>query len=170
LPVRVTPKTRPGAWVALDAPNPVRATEDITPREPGESRIGFARAGVPHLVVLCEDVGSIEVGRRGAQLRAATGHRPDGANVNFVSPGNGSTWRIRTFERGVEAETLACGTGAVATGIMLMEWQCVTGPVSLESASGSVVLVEPSEGRVRLWGEGRRVYDGVLREVVAATA
>src|SRR5687768_7078190 len=74
-----------------------------------ERAIGFARVGVPHVVIACDDVTSVDLAARAPRLR----HHPalrDGANVNFVSRRD-SGWAIRTFERGVEEETLACGTG-----------------------------------------------------------
>ena len=86
----------------------------------GESRIGFARAGVPHAVVLCANADEVPLETRGRLLRGHAAFQ-EGANVDFVSP-TGSGWRMRTFERGVEAETLACGTGAVATAALLAEW------------------------------------------------
>ena len=84
----------------------------------GEMRVGYATVGVPHLVIQLGDVASADVVGRGRQLR----HHPslhDGANVNFVSRGPGSQWSIRTYERGVEDETLACGTGNVAAAVLL---------------------------------------------------
>ncbi|MEA3245376.1 MAG: diaminopimelate epimerase, partial [Gemmatimonadota bacterium] len=90
------------------------------PLGPGERRIGFANTGVPHLVVLVDDTAAVDVPARGRELR----HHPSlerGANVNFVSRGPAG-WRMRTYERGVEAETQACGTGSVATAALLVAW------------------------------------------------
>jgi diaminopimelate epimerase len=142
---------------------------------PGERRIGFAVVGVPHLVLLEDDVATVDVQRRGAELRSHVALGPSGANVNFVSPDGMGGWRIRTFERGVEGETLACGTGAVATGILLEVWGLAgaTGPVGLETRSGLRLGVTPgrqSDGtwRPSLAGEGRVVFRGELGEVEAA--
>ena len=82
--------------------------------DPGERSIGFALAGVPHLVVRVADVSTVDVRQRGRPLR----YDPSlehGANVNFVSRDQSGIWGVRTYERGVEGETLACGPGAVAT-------------------------------------------------------
>lgn len=134
---------------------------------PGERRIGFADAGVPHLVVLCDDVVRVDVAGRGAPLRA---HRTlaKGANVNFVSSDAGN-WRIRTFERGVEGETLACGTGAVAAAVLLAEWRESGHETELTTRSGerlTVRLRRLDEGWApTLCGEGRIVFTGVLEEV-----
>jgi diaminopimelate epimerase len=135
----------------------------------GERRIGFALAGVPHLTILCDDVSTVDVVGRGRPLRhhSSLAH---GANVNFVSPvGSGSDgWRMRTYERGVEGETLACGSGAVATAILLTTWNEASGPVQLETRSGKSLRVrlrrDESTWKPSLSGEGRIVYQGVLAE------
>jgi diaminopimelate epimerase len=88
--------------------------------EKGEGRMGFALAGVPHLVITVDDLDAVDVVGRGRPLRRHSS-LVAGANVNFVQPA-GEEFRYRTYERGVEAETLACGTGAVATAVLLNKW------------------------------------------------
>jgi diaminopimelate epimerase len=134
----------------------------------GERRIGFAQVGVPHLIVLCDDVERADVAVRGRRLRNDRG-LAQGANVNFVSRSDHGTWRMRTYERGVEAETLACGTGAVATAELLTVWGEAAGPVSLETRSGRSLGVRfRMDGRARqpsLAGEARIVFVGRLSEL-----
>lgn len=150
--------------VALDAAG-------VTPIE-DELRVGYAFAGVPHLVVLVvlvDDVDAIALDARGAQLRAPTAERPDGANVNWVAR-VGDRWRIRTFERGVEGETLACGTGAVASATLIARWTGAPGSIVLVTSSGRPVEVTPPTGgatTARLAGEGRLVFRGQLGEAYA---
>lgn len=150
----------------------LRSVEELQPDtglplEPGERRMGFALAGVPHLVVLCDDVELVDVVARGAPLRRhpSLAH---GANVNFVSGRRGG-WRMRTFERGVEGETLACGTGAVATAALLSAWSEDGDQVALTTRSGCVLTVRQIEGssgrRPALGGEGRIVFRGELAEL-----
>jgi diaminopimelate epimerase len=145
----------------------VRTSVPEIATQTGESRIGFALVGVPHLVIRCEDVSTVDVVARGRPLRRHQA-MTQGANVNFVSGGSDGRWRIRTYERGVEAETLACGSGAVATGILLTAWGEVNGPVDLETGSGRLLRVrlENVEGcwKPSLAGEGRFVYQGQLAE------
>ena len=130
----------------------------------GEHRIGFARVGVPHLVIRCDDVERVDVAGRGRTLRW-TPTLPEGANANFVS-GSAGHWRIRTFERGVEGETLACGTGAVATAAVLRAWALDGDDVALETRSGKTLRVRLREEsgaiQARLRGEGRLVFTGIL--------
>jgi diaminopimelate epimerase len=134
----------------------------------GERRIGFALVGVPHLVILCDDVSTVDVVGRGRPLRSHPS-LPHGANVNFVSPTPAGRWRYRTYERGVEAETLACGSGAVATGVLLNLWGLSTPPVEIQTRSGRPLVVN-FEHTGDAWspslaGEGRIVYRGELSEI-----
>lgn len=136
--------------------------------KPGERRLGYAKVGVPHVVVEVEDVETADVTGRGAELRH---HRLliDGANVNFVSKGHDGEFFYRTFERGVEAETLACGTGAVATAIMLSAWGESGGETTLWTRSGLPLTVslrrEIGSWLPSLRGEGRVVFEGRIRDL-----
>jgi len=149
----------PVAEVDLDPPALGRAG--------GESRLGFARVGVPHVVVEVPDLEAVDLGGRGAALRSHPA-LADGANVNFVSS-RPDGWAYRTYERGVEGETLACGTGAVATAILLSAWGQASQETLLTTRSGQqlAVRLRRSGGRwyPSLRGEGRIVFEGVLREL-----
>lgn len=133
-----------------------------------ESRIGFVVVGVPHVVIRCADVETVDVVGRGRPLRSHVSF-PRGANVNFVSAGPGGRWRMRTYERGVEGETLACGSGAVATALMLTLWGEAKSPVEIETHSGRRLRVrldrQGSAWLPSLAGEGRVVYEGRLAEI-----
>ena len=89
--------------------------------------------------------------------------------MNFVSPVAGG-WRMRTYERGVEGETLACGTGAVACAAILDAWGAASGDeTTIVTSSGRPLHVRRSadEGRgPALAGEGRLVFRGVVAELV----
>ncbi|MGV3707264.1 MAG: diaminopimelate epimerase [Gemmatimonas sp.] len=173
--------------IDLEAVHDIRLDAGI-PLEPGERRMGFALAGVPHLVVLVEDVAAVPLPTRGAFLRHHESLGRAGANVNFVSPvGNGS-WRYRTFERGVEGETLACGTGSIATGILLHSWGLAASRIDLWTSSGrpatvtlqadhSAPLASPQQPgalgrsvtfRPSLRGEGRVVFRGRTGTILVA--
>ncbi|MEK7401963.1 MAG: diaminopimelate epimerase [Gemmatimonadota bacterium] len=134
----------------------------------GEHRIGFAVAGVPHLTILVDDVQTVDVVGRGRPLR----HHPSlahGANVNFVQNLGAGAFRYRTYERGVEAETLACGTGAVAATVLLTAWGLATGQARLQTRSGRELRVRlsgPSAAQTpSLSGEARIVFTGQLGEI-----
>lgn len=134
----------------------------------GEERIGFGVVGVPHVVVCVPNLERIDLVGRGGALRSHPELR-DGANVDFVAKGPAG-WAYRTYERGVEGETLACGTGAVAAAILLTAWGLSGSETTLSTRSGKPLTVTLRDvgGRLRpsLRGEGRIVYEGVLRELV----
>jgi len=167
----LTRTTGPG-WVAeinlppFDAPE---AVESIA-LEPGERVMAFAVVGVPHLVVVVDDIEGIDLEGRGRELR----NHPDlasrgGANVNFVARPASSDlpWPVRTYERGVEGETLACGTGTVACGAVLAQEGLYRLPGRFLSRGGSLLSVAGSRSG-QLWedvwlcGEGRLVFSGRL--------
>lgn len=137
--------------------------------DPGERQVALCTVGVPHLVVLVDDVERVEVTARGKALRAHPAVGPAGANANFISAGDGRAgWRMRTYERGVEDETLACGTGAVAAACALAEWGLAQPPLTIDTRSGRQLVVrahKTSDGRyddVWLQGEARLVLRGVI--------
>lgn len=168
----LTARVTPGEGPAFEL-EPVQALTPDVSDEPhrggpaGELRIGFAVAGVPHVVVRVDDVRAVDLLDRAPALRAPGVARPDGANVNFVSPGPDGSWHMRTFERGVEGETLACGTGAVASAAVLGAWGEAGEQVVLRTRSGRPLTVTQRHGHERptLTGEGRLVYVGTLVSV-----
>ncbi len=136
---------------------------------PGERQAVLGTVGVPHLVVLVEDVELVDVLSRGRLLRSDSMLGPAGANVNFISAtGRASEWRMRTYERGVEDETLACGTGAVAAACALADWGLAKLPITFWSRSAKRLEIrarKTPEGLyddVWLGGEARLVVRGVI--------
>ena len=133
----------------------------------GERRVGFAEVGIPHLVILCEDVDHVDVEVRGRPLRSDPSF-PEGTNVDFVSQGQDARWYMRTYERGVEGETLACGTGAVACAVVLDRWRLAPAGGTIVTRSGKELRIgirhDDAAIRPRLAGEARIVYRGFLAE------
>lgn len=150
----------------------VRVEVPEIPRLDRESRLGFARAGVPHIVIIDRDAESADILGRGSSIRRDRSLK-DGANVNFVTK-TGDAWSMRTYERGVEGETLACGTGAVSTGILLTEWGAGESPVRLRTRSGRELLVTVrKEGDVwypSLRGPAEIVFTGTFRDLNPETS
>jgi len=154
--------------VDLEPVREIRPDASDLGARPGESRLGYACVGVPHVVVEISDIESADVTGRGPELRNHPA-LPNGANVNFVAKGPNGTFRYRTYERGVEAETLACGTGAVATAIMLSTWGESARETTLWTRSGLPLTVtlrrDGSAWLPSLRGEGRIVYEGSMRDL-----
>lgn len=138
-------------------------------RQDSEQFLGFALAGVPHVVIPVEDLGAADVTGRGRALRMDSAFS-EGANINFLAPApDGRGWQIRTYERGVEEETLACGTGAVASAILLNIWGLAGPEVELRPRSGSTLKVTLNR-RGDAWepwlqGPGQVVFEGLVRGI-----
>jgi len=148
------------------------------PLSTGRARVGYARVGVPHVVVVVGDEGAlrrVDVTGEGRPLRQPSALQPDGANVNWVARLTDGRWAYRTYERGVEDETLACGTGAIAAAILLTSWGMAHGPVTLVTRSGRPVTVtlrarsQSATGHTEwlpsLRGEGRVVFRGTIESL-----
>jgi len=154
--------------VDLEAVREVKPDASDLGRKPGESRLGYACAGVPHVVVEIADIDFADVTGRGPELR----NHPalaEGANVNFVAKRADGSFTYRTYERGVEGETLACGTGAVATAILLTNWGESGKETTLWTRSElplTVTLRRDGDAWFpSLRGEGRIVFEGSVREL-----
>ncbi len=139
---------------------------------PGERDARLVRVGVPHLVVQVDDVAGVSIMERGRALRFDPALGEAGANVNFVSGAAAGSprWAMRTYERGVEGETLACGTGAVAVATALATAGQAALPLEMGTASGRVLGISGSlKGaqlrQAKLSGEGRIVFRAVLGEI-----
>jgi diaminopimelate epimerase len=136
---------------------------------PGEERAALATVGVPHLVVLVRDVGAVDLAARGKALRSDPALGPEGANVNFISPApRKAAWLMRTYERGIEAETLACGTGAVAAACALETWGLDRLPTTIITRTGLPLEIQarrsPEGPYEDVWlrGQARMVFRAVL--------
>ena len=149
---------------AVDGLTPDAGTRLIA----GETRSGFAQVGIPHLVLLCDDLEAVDVVGRGRPLRFDPAYA-QGTNVDFVARGPDGRWHMRTYERGVEGETLACGTGAVASAVILDRWGLAPNGGTIVTRSGKELRIQiRTDGgviRPRLAGEARIVYRGYLAEV-----
>ncbi len=140
----------------------------------GEEGPMLVQPSVPHLVLRVGDVDRVSLEERGPKLRRDPATGEGGANVNWVSPREDGSWRMRTFERGVEGETLACGTGAVACALSLAAQGLAQSPVRIATRSGLTLTVTWREGpagvrEMRLRGEGRLVYRGILGHVASSS-
>jgi len=153
--------------VKLTPPTPPQ--DKSVPLEEGTVEGVFINTGVPHLVVRVENLEDFPVVRRGRALRFHPLFEPKGTNVNFLEPVGENAIRVRTYERGVEGETLACGTGATACALVAYEKGWVEKkPVRVITKSGEELVVDFSEDlkEVYLTGPVRKVFTGLLSEEV----
>ena len=129
--------------------------------------VDFLNTGVPHAVLFVRSVRSIDVAKQGRAIRYHSAFAPSGTNVNFVEIGRGNRIHVRTYERGVEGETLACGTGVVAASILSNLRRGLKPPIQVATRGGDNVrvgfsMVNGHARKVTLQGPARIVYRGVL--------
>ena len=122
--------------------------------------VDFVNTGVPHAVVRVEELERLDLPRLGSRLRHHELFMPEGTNANFVKVEADATLSIRTYERGVEAETLACGTGATAVAVLAARHGWVKLPVAVHCAGGYDLVIDLNEGATTLTGSAITVFDG----------
>ena len=129
--------------------------------------VDFLNTGVPHAVLFVRSVRSIDVAKQGRAIRYHSAFAPSGTNVNFVEIGRGNRIHVRTYERGVEGETLACGTGVAASSILSNLRRGLRSPILVTTRGGDHLrvgfsMVNGQARKVTLQGPARIVYRGVL--------
>ena len=128
----------------------------------------FVNSGVPHAVIEVPELAAVDVVRLGRAIRHHPDFAPAGTNANFIAVTGPRALSIRTYERGVEDETLACGTGIVAAALIAGRNGRVESPVAVRAASGDVLTVEfqlTDDGahHVILEGPAMHVFQGELQ-------
>lgn len=157
-----------GVKLQMGEPNNIGLNLEI-PLKEGKYTLHKINTGVPHAVSFVDNLEEVDVKGLGSQIRYHSQFQPEGTNADFVQVVDGRTLKMRTYERGVEDETDACGTGAVAAATIAFSLKKVTEiPVRVESRGGEVLKVYfNSEGQkvtnVYLEGEARTVYEGELK-------
>ncbi len=122
---------------------------------------GFCWVGVPHYVIFSQNLAAVNVEKIGKHYCKHAFFAPHGTNVNFIEIVDERTLKIRTYERGVNAETLACGTGAVASAYISAECKKVEFPVMLYPPGGELVIsIDAETDRPRLQGTVSQPFTG----------
>jgi len=135
-----------------------------------EINADFINTGVPHTIIFVDDIEKIDVSKLGREIRYHKIFSPEGTNVDFVKVRDKHTLIVRTYERGVEAETLSCGTGVTASAIIASLKNFVDPPVKCVTKSGEILkigfkknspqdLISPVSN-VYLEGKVYHVFDG----------
>lgn len=119
----------------------------------------FANTGVPHNVRIYPNIGSLDVKILGAKFRNDKALFPEGANINFVEI-QADKIKIRTFERGVEDETLACGTGITAVALVLNSFFDIQFPITIYAAGGKLRVLK-EQNKFFLEGPAAYVFDAI---------
>ena len=137
--------------------------------EDGPVKVSSINTGVPHVVIPVDDIYDVEVVKLGREIRYHEKFAPAGTNVNIYCQEKEDKITIRTYERGVEDETLACGTGVVACVLVYAYKAKMKSPISVRTKSGEWLLVyfEEKEGtfyNIYLEGDARIIYKGEMSE------
>ena len=135
--------------------------------EPRDLRENFINSGVPHRIVPVADLAGTDVEGEGRRIRCSAAFAPAGTNVDFVTYHAPDRVDIRTYERGVEAETGACGTGSVAAALVGVAQHGMRFPVKVRTVKGYELVIDGEfDGRgfksVTLTGPVARVFDGEI--------
>jgi diaminopimelate epimerase len=160
-----------GDLVTLQMTDPTDLRLNVTLRIGDKNKsIHFINSGVPHVVMSVERIDRIddvEVRQEGAAIRHHQMFSPKGANVNFIEKCGAKQIAIRTYERGVENETLACGTGVVASALIFAATENTNGPIGVLVRGGNELQVGfEKAGRlfknVTLTGPAEFVFEGTI--------
>ena len=130
------------------------ATVKVWMPTPRDLRDGFVNSGVPHKVVPVADLAAADVAGEGRRIRYSEEFAPAGTNVDFVVYAPPHEAAMRTYERGVEAESGACGTGAVAAAVVGVAQHGMSFPVRVRTTEGYALAVD-----------GTRTADGGFADV-----
>ncbi|MDJ0804469.1 MAG: diaminopimelate epimerase [Desulfobacterales bacterium] len=158
-----------GEDVKIRMTDPVGLTMDkALALSDGEQVVSHVNTGVPHAVVETEDLEAAPVRERGREIRYHPRFAPAGTNVNFMAVRGPGAIAVRTYERGVEDETLACGTGCVASALVAATRQGWDSPVAVTTRSGGILTIHYRRegqgfGVVHLEGDARIVYTAELQ-------
>lgn len=158
-----------GANVKVKLTAPENLLQDRTVSLGGvDYKIDSLNTGVPHAIIYSQNVDAEDVRKVGQGIRFHEQFAPAGTNVDFVEALNDHALKIRTYERGVEGETLACGTGVVASALLASYKKMVESPVEVETRGGDILKVHfPSSNGTEVYLEGltRLAFEGTLVEI-----
>jgi diaminopimelate epimerase len=150
----------------MTEPTDLRLNVDL-PMATETKTVQFINTGVPHVVIPVSKIDDVDVQREGAAIRYHKMFSPNGTNVNFTEKRGPNKIAIRTYERGVEDETLACGTGIVASALIFAAIENATALISVIARGGDELQVgfETFDGRFRnvtLTGTAEFVFEGTI--------
>lgn len=127
-----------------------------------ELTVHFVNTGVPHAVIVVDDVAAVDVAAVGRAVRYHEHFAPAGTNVNFVQVLDAGHTKVRTYERGVEGETLACGTGVSAVNVVLNALGLGGAEIDHVTSGGEVLTTSLEGGRVYLKGAAELTFSGEI--------
>lgn len=150
--------------VSLTEPHDLQLSQKVITKE-GPLTIHSLNTGVPHAIIFVPDADRAMVQQLGQEIRYHPQFAPKGTNVNFVQVLGKNSIRVRTYERGVEGETLACGTGVTASALVASRVHGFSSPIKVQVQGGDILEVSFKEqggsfSEVRLNGPAEFVFEG----------
>ena len=150
----------------MTEPTDLRLSIEL-PMADEKKTVHFINSGVPHVVIPVAKIDDADVRREGAAIRHHQMFSPNGTNVNFIEKRGPNKVAIRTYERGVEDETLACGTGIVASALVFAATEKSSSPITVLAKGGDELQVgfeNNSNGfsNVTLTGPAEFVFEGAI--------
>ena len=128
--------------VKVRMPDPSDMRLDLSiPLEAGSMALSAINTGVPHTVTVCDQIDDLDVVAVGREIRRHQAFSPSGTNANFICPEGSDAIAVRTYERGVEDETLACGTGCIASALIASVKLGLSSPVPVRTRSGNFLTI-----------------------------
>ena len=127
-----------------------------------EWSLDFVNTGVEHAVAWVDDLDAIDLPHFGKLIREHALFSPAGTNANFARVEDDGTISVRTYERGVEGETLACGTGATAVALLAAQRGWIKLPATVHCAGGFDLVIDSSRDRTTLTGGAVKVFEGTV--------
>jgi len=142
--------------VLMPVPSGLKRDIDL-PVKSGSISVDFINTGVPHAVVHVNDLNAHHVFEEGREIRYHSMFSPAGTNANFISVRNPNYIEVRTYERGVEDETLACGTGSIASALTANARGMASSPVTIKTKGGEELKIyfeKNGDSFTKVWLEG----------------
>lgn len=153
----------------IDADNVNLEMKDVENVEQYETHL-FLDTGSPHHVTMVRNINAVDVKNEGRAIRTSSLYGDAGSNVNFVEKIDHTTFKVRTYERGVEDETLACGTGVTAVALAMHTLgETQLAKLTLQAMGGDleVTFEKTTNGYTNIWlkGEAKQVFKGEIEEI-----
>ena len=153
--------------VSMSDPTDLRRAIDLDIPDLWLGKVDFINTGVPHAIAIADDLETVDIVAVGRAIRYHQAFAPAGTNANFIRLREDGGIDIRTYERGVEDETLACGTGSIAAALIANLGGHGTSPAPVYTRGGPILKIHferagETFSRIQLEGEARVVYHGVM--------
>ena len=151
-----------GVRLSMPPPVEIKMKPDVV-EESFLEEGGYLNVGVPHYVLFADDIDNLNIVEIGRKYRHHQAFQPWGTNTNFVQIIGKQKLNIRTYERGVEDETFACGTGTISSAIVANKQKGLKTPIQVEAKGGTLIVdFNDDLQNLTLTGKVRIVYEGEL--------